>query len=369
MKIALIGEFSGVHSGLKKGLENLGHKVDIYSNGDGFKKIQSDINLYPDHRSLIYKLYFYIFGILRLFKLISINYDVIQFVNPHVIRSPRSNVYYYGWLIKKLNKTKAIKSLAVVGCEANTQRTISALARSPCAGCLKDHGLSVCPYISKNNIEITNRAEKFVDHIIPMGVTCYFKSYENHPKCHEIVSFAVDISFIPVRKNIIKDKIRILHGLSRIGFKGSDVILEALEKVNSNHADFFEIIIPEKLKFDDYIKLISTSNVVVDQLNGDGLGMNALQSMGASCLVFAHFDRIKTGTLDSTEAPAIQIGRTVDEIYQQIISLKSWSQEEFVEAGEKSREFVVTHCSPVKVAQQVMNYWMTSSNTLETASE
>jgi hypothetical protein len=369
MKIALIGEYSGVHTSLKIGLENLGHEVDIYSNGDGFKKIKSNLTLYPEHKSLLNKLHFYIFGISKLFKLISINYDIIQIINPHVVSSPRGNPYYYGWIINKLNKTKAIKSLAVVGCEANTQRVISALERSPCVGCLKDYGLTACPFITKNNIKITNHVERFANHIVPIGSTCYFKSYENHPKCREIVPNAVDISFIPARKNIVKNKIRILHGLSRKGFKGSDIILEALEKVHQSHSDFFEIIIPDKLKFDDYVKLLSTANVVVDQLYGDSLGMNALYSMGASCLVFAHFDRIKIGTLDLTEAPAIQVGETVDEIYQQIISLKSWSQEEFVEVGQKSRHFVLSHCSPVKVAQQVMKYWLNSSNTLNVADE
>ena len=39
MNIALIGEYSGVHTSLKAGSEVLGHHVDLYSDGDNFKKI------------------------------------------------------------------------------------------------------------------------------------------------------------------------------------------------------------------------------------------------------------------------------------------------------------------------------------------
>ena len=42
MKILLLGEMSGVHKYLRTGLRNLGHEVVLYSNGDGYKNIESD---------------------------------------------------------------------------------------------------------------------------------------------------------------------------------------------------------------------------------------------------------------------------------------------------------------------------------------
>jgi len=357
MKIALIGEFSGVHAGLKKGLEELGHHVDIYSNGDGFKKIQSNKILNPIYDNLTSKIYFYLIGLAKILKFISRNYDIIQLANPHVISSLRGNSLYYARLIKILGKTNAIKSLAAVGCEANIQPRMSTLSRSPCPGCLKDYGLSVCPYTSKGYPKIMRIAEKFTDHIIPLGGPSYAGSYQHNTKYREILPFAVDISFIPHRINSLGGKIKIVHGLNRVGFKGSDVILEALKRTELDHPDSFEIIIANKLPFSDYIKLLSTTNVVVDQLYGDGLGMNALYSMGASCIVFSCFERVKVGNLDLTEAPAIQIGETTDEIYQQIVKLKEWDNKKFIEEGLKSREFVIKQNSPVKIAEQMLGYW------------
>jgi hypothetical protein len=221
----------------------------------------------------------------------------------------------------------------------------------------------VCPFISKSNTKKTRYVENFADHIIPLGGPSYAKSYHHHPKCREIVPFAIDIHFIPERKNNLNGKIKILHGISRSGFKGTDVILEALNQAQLEYPELFKIIIPEKLPFNDYLKLLSTANVVFDQLYGDGLGMNALYSMGSSCVVFTCFDRIKIGKLDLTDAPAIQIGATVEEIYQQIISLKTWAKENFITTGERSRQFVLDHYSPVKVAQQVMDHWTSTRDT------
>lgn len=364
LKIALIGEFSGVHAGLKKGLEELGHHVDIYSDGDGFKKIKSNEILYPRLNGFFEKIIYYIFGILKLFKFIANEYDIIQIANPHVINSIRGSPFYYGQVIKRLSKTKAVKSLAVIGCEANTQRELSALARSPCPGCLKDYKLKVCPFSSGSNKKIIFHAEKFADHIIPFGGPSYAKSYLEHHKSRGIVPFPLDMSNIPYRKNYLNGKIRVLHGINRYGFKGSNVVLSALNKVKINYPDFFEIIVPDRLPFDKYLELLSTTNVVVDQLYGDGLGMNALYSMSASCVVFTCFDRIKIGNLDLTQAPAIQLGESVDDIYEQITNLKLWSCDQFIKAGENSRQFVFENNSPVKVAKQIFEYWGPARNAM-----
>ncbi len=360
MKIALIGEFSGVHAGLKAGLEDLGHDVDIYSNGDGFKKINSDRALYPNSSGLFRKLYYLIFGISRLLRSISRDYDVVQIVNPHVIHTVKDSPGYYRWIIKNLSKGKGIKSLAVAGCEANTQRGLSSLVRSPCPGCLREIDVANCPYTSKNYIKIMRIAEDLSEHIIPFGGPSYAQSYRNQKKYRQLLPFPVDIRLIPERKNKVNGKIRVLHGLNRVGFKGSNEIMKALKMVEATYPDIFEIIIVDKLPFDDYIKLLSNVNIVIDQLYGDGLGMNALYSMASSCVVFTCFDRVEIGELNLTDAPAIQLKLTSKDICQQICELKGWSDDEYISVGRKSRYFVETRSSPVEIAKQVLEYWTSS---------
>ena len=45
MKILLVGEFSGLHNHLKKGLMAIGHEVTLVNNGDAFKDFPTDISI------------------------------------------------------------------------------------------------------------------------------------------------------------------------------------------------------------------------------------------------------------------------------------------------------------------------------------
>ena len=44
MKVLLVGEYSGVHNNLKRGLEKLGVKVILINGGDSWKNFDSDID-------------------------------------------------------------------------------------------------------------------------------------------------------------------------------------------------------------------------------------------------------------------------------------------------------------------------------------
>ena len=47
MKILLIGEYSGFHNSLKKGLQQLGHTVVLVGDGDNYKNYPVDISTKP----------------------------------------------------------------------------------------------------------------------------------------------------------------------------------------------------------------------------------------------------------------------------------------------------------------------------------
>ena len=82
--------------------------------------------------------------------------------------------------------------------------------------------------------------------------------------------------------------------------------------------------------------------------------MNALYSMASSCVVYTAFDRVKVGSVNLEAAPAIQLGEDSDQIYEQIVKLKDWKQEDFVVRGQKSRCFVDRYNSPLLVASEVL---------------
>jgi hypothetical protein len=372
MKIALIGDYSGVHLGLKKGFETLGHEAHIYSDGDGYKKISSDKKLFTPNDRYVDKLLYFAIELPELLKKISSQYDAIQLMNPFVMPRILNSPAYYAYLMSILKNTQGYKSLAVVGCDKNTQRVVPSMFRSPCIGCIKDSGLPKCQFIYPKYSRITDHAVDFADVVIPMGGPTYHAAYSHLKKTADLLPFPVDTTLVPYTGNRLGKKIRILHGLhgiNRAFYKGSDVIMSALERAQSVFPESFEIVNTERLPFNEYIKLMATVNVVIDQLFGDALGMNALFSMAAGCVVVTSFERAAVGGVDLFDAPAIQIGNSADEIFEQLAKMRAWSAHDFELIGEQSRKYVLSNCAPDEIASRVMEIWQNSSSTASNDSQ
>jgi hypothetical protein len=205
----------------------------------------------------------------------------------------------------------------------------------------------------------TNSIVDLVDVIIPFGGFSYNSSYIDNKKKSPLVPFPVRFELVHSRLNNIgsNNKIKILHGINRAGFKGSNIIIDALKKLEFENGDQFEIIIPEKLQFNTYLKLISSVNVVIDQLYGDSLGMNTLFSMLSSTIVFTSYDKRKVDNLNLINSPVFQIEDNVLGIKNQLNNLAKFKNEDFVELGLKSRNFVLEHNNPTEVAKLILKYW------------
>lgn len=359
MKIALLGEMSGVHLSLKKGFVDLGHEVDLYSSGDGFKNIPNTKPLIPLFANRIDQIRHY-YELPSILKHVSTYYDAIQIINPHFIPIMKSSLTCNNYFMAILKKSTAYKSLAVVGCENKTPREVSTMSRSPCSGCLKDSKLQICPFLNKKSEKISRNAIEFADSIIPFGGFAYSASYSDIEKRSELLPFPVDADLIPFSPNCLGQRIRILHGINRAGFKGTDIIMRALQKVKNTYPDSFEIVEANKLPFLDYLKLLSTVNVVIDQLYGDALGMNALFSMASGRMVFSSFEIKRVGQVNLLDVPAKQIGTSVDKIFSQVSELRFLSASDFENIGEQSRQYVEHNCSPIKVASAVVKIWKNS---------
>ena len=82
MKILLLGEFSGVHANLAKGLRFFGNEVLIAADGDGYRNFETDISINTNSFNL---------GTLREDFMNPIRqienfrgYDVVQLISPFI---------------------------------------------------------------------------------------------------------------------------------------------------------------------------------------------------------------------------------------------------------------------------------------------
>ena len=101
MKILLIGEYSNVHNTLKAGLERLGHKVVVASNGDYWKAYPRDIDLArPSGRLAGLRLTLHLFANLHKLR----GYDIVQIINPVFIDLKAKRIQYIYNYLRRHNK-------------------------------------------------------------------------------------------------------------------------------------------------------------------------------------------------------------------------------------------------------------------------
>jgi len=356
----LIGEFSGLHGSLKSGLQELGHEATIFASGDGFKQFNFDRYWGQDKVGYFDLTKFLAFQQPKLLYEISETYDVVQIVNPSALISPNhGRSVYYKVLAQIFKRSRGVKSMVVAGCDHAVERKMSVRLPQLCKGCLEDQGTAECQFRSADWAAVSKTAAEMCDVIIPFSSSVYADSYSDYgDKNVPPIMFPVDTRSLPVVENRLSGRIKILHGINRPGFKGSDLILRAMNRAQEKYPDRFDLIVTERLPFSKYIQRVSDVNVVIDQAHADGFGMNALFSLAMERVVMtSYFPGTVMGDLDYKTTPAINIFGDEEVIFDALIRLLDWSPEDFSVCGKQSRQFVEEKCAPTVIAGQLIGHW------------
>lgn len=365
MKVLLVGEYSGFHGALKKGLESKGIECLLVGSGDGFKNLPVDINYLPKKNKyrVLYLLnkQIHIYNTLKKIK----GYDVVQFINPFLFVNKSVHFsYFYNKLIynQLLNNNLGKSFLTLCGNDTLLfEYGIKMLKYNPLEREEKQdkkRDKKRHPLFEQWNIELAER----VNYSIPttyeyfIGYDTFNKQKNGHIKISKPIPMPIDMSAYEYKPNIIVDKIKILHGISRIMFKGSDIILSALEKIKEKYADKVEIIIVEKLSFNEYIKVLSEVNVLIDQCNSYAYGINALIGLAMGKVVLSGSEQEHLDYMQIKSCPVINIEPCQNQIFTQIEKI-ILNQENIEDIGLQSFEYVKTYHDAPIVAQQYIDLW------------
>jgi hypothetical protein len=365
MKIVLIGEFSGVHAELKRGLASAGHHVTTVSDGDSYKAFAFDRTLRPKKPGRSGLARHLLLDQPRELRELIEGSDVVQFIHPEAVTLPRhGRALYARWLMSSLDDFKGVVSLAVAGCDPYSQPLFAVSRFSPCVGCLRDSGRPVCTYDfdQSSRKQVADALVKRADVIIPFASDEYSRAFAFLGR-RNVGPFNFPITLPPSAPANERrgGRLRVLHGITRPGFKGSEVILSALRQLEREAPNRYEVIAPEKLAFEDYLELLKSVNVVVDQLYGAGLGMNALFSMAEGRVVLSSHDaNFHAGHVDYRTAPAHDISQGREAIIKTLCTIEGWSDQELAQAGRASSSYVSVRCAPDVVARQISDAWITA---------
>ena len=350
MNILLFGEYSGLHNNLKIGLTKLGHTVKIAANGDGFKKLESDISLGSSSPKFYGKIERVIVPFLKIKDLEG--YDITQFINSNPLTVCKANKL----LSKKILSFKGKKFLLACGDDPVYYQNITNFRYHPYSSIDNDN-MNHIPTYNKTYEDIHNLFVDGVDGIIPAMID-YADGYRNHPKVKPTIPLPIDTESIIYKENTINSKIHFFHGLNRPFFKGTSIIEEALNRLESNYPNDVKITIAGNMSQKEYLTVLDNANVVLDQCKSYSYGMNTLYSLAKGKIVMSGSEpeAIEELGISEGKCPIINIQPDVNQIYEQLVILLE-KRKEISHLGNESRKFVKKYHDSELIAKKYIEIW------------
>lgn len=347
MKVLLIGEFSGVHTNLKIGLEDLGVQVTLANTGDGFKNFSSDMLMKIDEKDWKTRLQNNLLEFYNLHQMKK--YDVIQIMHPNAL-----GFYEHSKVYEMLDNSKLVVQL-VGGCDFAFSNYYKYLNEKLCSECGKYdlHGRK-CHYKCAEEIGYEKEIYKRANIIVPLSWEYYYiyreyvKEYAN--KLYSVIPMPIDLKSNKVIFSNQK-KIQIFHPLNREGFKGTNVLRRVFQDLQMKYSDIAEFVIKGKMPITQYRKFLTQIDIVVDQLYCNTYGMNALYSMAMGKVVFSGNSTEKM--FDDVEwlqyMPVLSVGRSEEEMKDNIMRIVK--SDELEKLKTESRKYVEVYHDARKVAR------------------
>lgn len=355
MKILLVGEYSGLFNCLKKGLIHHGHTVFLASEGDGYRNYPSDFR-WDKHINL--KKFNFILDFLKIllnlkkFK----GYDVVMFVSTRVFNNPVSlfiNKKLYEYIIKHNKKSYICDSgLDYIGYRYWFEHPN-----------LKYYNYVLGYYDEKKKSSwLLNKKNERYEKEIRLSVTgCipiwyeYAQPYRWLKNLKPAIRIPIDLDKFDYRPNKVNGKIVFFHGLTR-ACKGGVYIQMAFDRLRDKYADMAEFICAGGLPFEEYMRITSKANVILDDVNSYSFSMNALFAMARGIIYMGGAEPEGNLELQYKDCPVINLTKNVDQICEAIVYVIE-HKDQIEEMGMASRKFVEKYHNYLDVAQQYIDCW------------
>lgn len=396
MKILLLGDYSNVHATLAEGLRTLGHHVVVASDGDGWKDYPRDIDLKrpgtPGEGSLRQRLLdtLYLIRLRWLFATKFRGFDVVQIINPVFLPLRAERIMPYYEQLRCHNKKVFMAAFGMdhywvkAGLDCKTFRYSDFNLGPNVRHDLPENEVFIAEWLDGEK-GLLNQAIAADCDGIPAGLYEYWASYnahlpEEHRKKLHYIPFPIKVKDSLDSDDLLKSKaikddnlrpVRFFIGIQRhrSAYKGTDVMLRALERVQEKFPNLVEVRKVENVPFAEYRRLMRTSDVILDQLYSYTPAMNALEAMsqgliavsGAEPEYYALQESETIGASSDAERqcplrPIINVTPSEDSVYEALCWLVA-HRREIPQLKADSRKFVKRYHDYKTVAQQYLNFW------------
>ena len=361
MKILLLGEYSNVHATLAEGLRTLGHEVVLASEGDNWKNYPRDIDLYRKSNDTLagIKTYLKIKNLMPHLE----NFDVVQIINPVFLPLKAERHYEFYHQLRRNNGKFFLGAFGMdyywvkVGLDCKSFRysdfNIGSDLRKR-----EDNDIWIRDWLDGEKGKLNRYIAEDCDGIVA-GLYEYYAGYRPY--------FQQKLTFIPfpIRKQpeidnpVVGEKIKIFIGIqrSRSSYKGTDIMLRALERVEQKYPNDCEIMRVENVPFEEYTRLMMGSDVILDQLYSYTPAMNALEAMARGLVVVGGGEPENYEILYENELrPIINVEPNEDSVFNQLCQLIE-NRNEIPRLKRESQQYIARHHDHIKVAQRYIDFW------------
>lgn len=365
MKILFVGDASNFHNTLAHALRDMGHTCIVASNGSSWQKTDRDIDITRKVGKL---------GTLGYsFKLSMAlarmrGFDVVHIINPHfLILRPNKLKLILNYL---KNQNKHI-FLSALGTDHQYVKTCYDGKTFRYSDYLLDDRIS--PYMQSEEGKnqsywLTPEEESYHDFFINNidGVmTCLYEYYASYK---DIIPSKLGYGGIPIDTQSLQplyietepSKVRFFIGIQkdRTILKGTDRLLDALKRLNSHYPDKCEMVTAENVPYKEYVEMMKSSHVILDQIYSYTPATNALIAMAQGLVAVSGAEPEFYDFIGETEnKPIINVSPLVEnDIYNKLEWIVQ-NKHELPRLSRMSREFVVKHNDSHIVAQRHIDFW------------
>lgn len=359
MNILIVGEFSAFSKHLKNGFQELGHNVVVVTKGDGFKQLNGDANdiKYQIPKGLwnipATRILYAPIENCRLFKSLDRIHrpDLIIVINLVFVTD---SVFSVGVPLKYIAKCKK-KGTKIISTICGRDPTIAYYPEL--RYCEDKYPNGLYKYRQRHKKRF-NRLLKLSDTIIPIGYDYYYavNRYCQDNGINTYISHSIPLPITIMETEIsscVGRRIVIFHGIIREDFKGTKYFLEALERIKQEYPDKVEIIVDGKMPYDEYVTELKKMDILLDQTNSYGMGINAELGMMMGKVVFTGNEPENEDDMQLGKSPAINAIPNSSYIYMKLKELVD-NPEEIERIKKESRAFALTHlASPVVAGRYI----------------
>lgn len=367
MKILFVGDASNMHNCLAQALRDLGHTAIVASNGSHWMNTHRDINLKRSPGKI--GAMKYVLDVLRAlpkmrgFDVVETCDDIFLDLKPAKVRR------VFDWL-KQHNRCMVMGAIGTdyvyySAChDGKTYRYSDYMV-----------GDKPSPYALSSEYQAKHEdnwklplMREHSNHIlsnIDGAISCLWEYHECYkPLLGDKLAYGgipIDTASVePIILDREPEKVKFFIGIQhdRNILKGTDLLLEAARRTVDRYPTRCELTVVESVPYDEYIKMLCSSHVLLDQLYSYTPATNALLAMARGLVAVSGAEPEFYDLIDEHDnQPIINVSPLIEGDIDAKLEWLVQNKNEIPNLSRLNREFVVKHNDAHVVAQRHIDFY------------